>query len=95
MGDVWREASNGGFWDPMFIKSLNDWEVDEAERLLLSLAAKKLHVEVEDKAQRTVIKSGNFSVKSVLGVGVQPYYQVPYENCLGPVCSTKITLLCM
>ena len=57
-----------GFWDPMSIRLFNDWEVDEVERLLFWLAAKKLHVEVNDKAKWMETKSGEFLVKSMYKV---------------------------
>ena len=25
--DIWREARDGGHWDPIFFRNLNDWEV--------------------------------------------------------------------
>ena len=49
-----------GFWDPLCIRLFNDWEVDEVERLLFWLAAKKLYVEVNDKAKWMETKSGEF-----------------------------------
>ena len=46
MGDVWSEAKGGRCWN--FTKHFNDWEMEDAERLLLWLCEKKMYVEVND-----------------------------------------------
>ena len=43
--DVWREIGGVGHWDPIFFRHLNDWEIDEAERLFSLLDSKKLCVD--------------------------------------------------
>lgn len=36
-------------WDPIFVRHLNDWEVNEMESLYLRLDLKRACVELEDK----------------------------------------------
>ena len=71
MQDVWRENRGVGFWDSIFIRYLNDWEVDEVGRPLLWLGPKKLCVVLGDKPRWMEAKSGDFSTKAMYMVGME------------------------
>ena len=54
-----------GFWDPIFVRFLNDWEMDEAVRFLSWLGQKKLCEDFEDMPRWTKTKNGDFMIKAM------------------------------
>ena len=56
---------SGGCWNPLFISHFNNWEVEDAKRLLSWLYKKKVVVEMDDRVQRVERKNGDFFVKSM------------------------------
>ncbi|RVW44467.1 Protein CLEC16A-like [Vitis vinifera] len=54
-----------GVWSPRFSRSFNDWEVEEVERLLLTIRGRRLNPLLEDKRLWKETKDGIFLVKSL------------------------------
>ena len=52
-------------WNPIFSKPFNDWEVEEAERLLYGLGRYTLEEEAADEVRWKLTKAGVFTVKSM------------------------------
>ena len=67
VADIWDPLAEGGWgvWNPCFLITFNDWEVEEAERFLERLHGKRVIEDVEDMVSWTETKSGKFSVKSL------------------------------
>ena len=63
--DVWNVSKGWGSWSPHFIRPLNDWEVDEVERLLLWLGGKRVNLVEDDGVLWPPTKSGKFYIKSL------------------------------
>ena len=40
VAEMWDSSRGGGGWSPNFLRSLNDWEVEELERFLSTLHRK-------------------------------------------------------
>ena len=77
----------------IFFRNLNNWEVDEAERLFLRLGTKKLFAGLEDKPQWEETKNGDFSTKvmyKVLENG--PSFAFPSVNIWGVQVQPKLCL---
>ena len=87
MRAVWREIEGGGFWDPIFIRHLNDWEVGEAVRLLSWLGPKKLYVEIDDMPRGWRQRMMFFSIKAYKVLEARSCIAFPLANIWG-LCST-------
>ena len=61
--DVWDYSRVGGGWIPCFIRSLNDWEMREAENFLHMIQPWKGIPSREDKLILKGRKDGNYSIK--------------------------------
>ena len=49
VADVWEGSREEGGWLPIFLRSLNDWEMEEVERYLQALHNKKISPLLQDK----------------------------------------------
>ena len=58
----------GGVWTPIFTRPFNDWEMDEAERLVCGLGRYSLEEETVDKVKWRLTNTGVFTVKSIYNV---------------------------
>ena len=54
-----------GVWSPRFCRSFNDWEVEEVERLLLTIRGRRLNPHLEDRVLWKETEDEIFSVKSL------------------------------
>ena len=63
--NVWDSSRYAGWWSPHFIKSFNDWEINEVERFLIFLHNRKVLPHLEDKLFSKEAKDGQFSMKFV------------------------------
>ena len=63
--EFWDSSGEEGVWSPRFSKPFNDWEVEEVERLLLTIRGARLIPLVEDRMMWKVTSNGIFSVKSL------------------------------
>ena len=60
--DVWHVSNEGGCWAPGFIRYVNDWELEAAERFLLRLQGKIVQSK-EDKWVWDGVRDSKFYVK--------------------------------
>ena len=61
--DVWDCGREEGGWSPTFLRSLNDWEIEEVERFLLTLHGQNFSPLGEDKLLLKGARDESFSVK--------------------------------
>ena len=50
VADLWDWDSGDGGWNPIFLRSFNDWEMEEVDRLLQVLYGK--HIKPQNPLQR-------------------------------------------
>ena len=63
MADCWDLEGVAGGWNLIFLKSFNDWELDQVYSLLNALLSSRVQLEVHDRLVWEVSKDGLFSVK--------------------------------
>ncbi|RVX20110.1 putative ribonuclease H protein [Vitis vinifera] len=63
--EFWDTSGVEGAWSPRFSRPFNDWEVEEVERLLLTIRGARLSPLMEDRMMWKVTSNGSFSVKSL------------------------------
>ena len=63
MADLWDSSREEGGWIPCFIRSFNDWELDEILCLLNTIQGKQIIESQEDLMSFKETKDENFSVK--------------------------------
>ena len=68
MEDCWDLEGVAGGWNLIFLKSFNDWELDQVYSLLNALLSSRVQLEVHDRLVWEVSKDGLFSVKSYYDV---------------------------
>ena len=68
VADMWDSSREEGGWIPRFIRSFNDWELDEILSLLNTVQGKQVIESQEDLMYFKETKNGNFSVKLLFKV---------------------------
>ena len=63
--EYWDTSGGEGAWSPRFSRPFNDWEVEEVERLLLTIRGARLSPLMEDRMMWKANSNGIFSVKSL------------------------------
>ena len=63
--DAWDEEGEVGSWNLLFLRSFNDWEMEEVEGLFQRIYHLVLHSDVEDVLSWKISKNGFFSVRSL------------------------------
>ena len=63
--ELWDSTGEEGGWNPRFSRPFNVWEVEEVERLLLTIQGKRLDTNLEDRVIWKETKDRNFFVKSL------------------------------
>ncbi|RVW38066.1 putative ribonuclease H protein [Vitis vinifera] len=63
--EFWDTSGVEGAWCPRFSRPFNDWEVEEVERLLLTIRGARLSPIMEDRMMWKVTSNESFSVKSL------------------------------
>ena len=63
MVDFRDSKSKGGGWSPHFIRSFNDWEIEEVESVLHTIQPMKVIPNLEDKLLLNENKANDFSIK--------------------------------
>ena len=58
INEVWESLRGEGGWNLRFFKLFNDWELDEAQRLISSISGSSVRQRVEDKILWDVNKKG-------------------------------------
>ena len=61
--DVWDFLRVEGGWSPVFLRSFNDWEVEEVERFLCLLHRRKIRPFQKDQLLMKDFKNVGFSVR--------------------------------
>ena len=64
IGEVWESLRGEGGWNLRFFSPFNDWELDEAQRLISSTSGNSVRQRVEDKILWDVDKKGQYTVKA-------------------------------
>ena len=62
--DLWEVTRIGGGWNFRFERHFNDWELEEAQRLICAVSTKSLSPLSVDRLRWNGAKDGMFSVKS-------------------------------
>ena len=65
VADLWNWDSEEGGWNPIFLRSFNDWEMEEVDRFLQVLNRKEIKPLMEDKIFFKGSRNDGFSVKSM------------------------------
>ena len=63
--ELWDSSGEEGVWSPKFSRPFNEWEMEEVERLLLTIQGMRLDPNLEDRVLWKETKDGIFSVKSL------------------------------
>ena len=63
--ELWDHSVEERVWSPSFSRPFNDWEVEEVERLLLTIRGRRLNPLLEDRMLWKETKDGFFSIKSL------------------------------
>ena len=63
--ELWDSSREEGVWSPRFSRPFNDWEVEEVERLLVTIQGRRLNPNLEDRVLWKETKNEIFSVKSL------------------------------
>ncbi|RVW89101.1 putative ribonuclease H protein [Vitis vinifera] len=90
--ELWDHSGDEGVWNPSFSRSFNDWEVEEVERLLLTIRGRRLNPLLEDRMLWKETKDGIFSVKSLYSsLASRRDVQFPYSNIWSTCVPTKVS----
>ncbi|KAJ9707156.1 hypothetical protein PVL29_002241 [Vitis rotundifolia] len=90
--ELWDHSGDEGVWNPSFSRSFNDWEVEEVERLLLTIRGRRINPLLEDRMLWKESKDGIFSVKSLYSSLVsRGDVQFPYSNIWSICVPTKVS----
>ena len=89
--ELWDSMGEEGSWNPKFSRPFNDQELDEVERLLLTIQGKRLDTNLEDKVLWKKTKDENFFVKS-LYTALNCRSAVPFPKSIiwSPCVPTKV-----
>ena len=89
--ELWDRNSGEGGWNPIFLRSFNDWEMEEADRFLQVLHRQKIRPFIEDKILFKGFRNDAFSVKimyRVLDCSLQVAF--PSHSIWSPVIPPRI-----
>ena len=91
VADIWDRREGAGCWSPTFLRSLNDWELEEMTRFLHTLHDQNFRPTGEDKLSLKNVKDKGFSVKSMYkDFDVSPAFDFPHRLVWNPVVPPKI-----
>nr|CAN66499.1 hypothetical protein VITISV_010636 [Vitis vinifera] len=89
--ELWDHLGEEGVWSPSFSRPFNDWEVEEVERLLLTIRGRRLNPLLEDRMLWKETKDGIFSVKSLYStLASRRVVQFPNSISWSPCVPTKV-----
>ncbi|RVW51874.1 hypothetical protein CK203_067969 [Vitis vinifera] len=89
--EMWDHSGGEGVWSPSFSRPFNDWEVEEVERLLLTIQGRRLNPLLEDRLLWKETKDEIFSVKSLYSILVSRRgVQFPINIIWNPCVPTKV-----
>ena len=91
MADLWDWDSGDGGWNPIFLRSFNDWEMEDVDRLLQVLYRKQIRPLMEDKILFKGSKNDAFSVQSMYRVlDCSPQVAFPFRTIWNPVIPPRM-----
>ena len=89
--DIWDSGDGAGCWSPTFLRSLNDWEIEEMVRFLQILHVQNFRLVGEDMPLLKEVKAKSFSVKVMYkGYDISHAFDLPYRLIWNPVVPPKI-----
>ena len=85
--DLWDWSREKGGWNPTFMKSFNDWEINDVLNLLATIHKVRLYPDRKDSLVWSLSKSGVFTVKScydkLMGGNVENFLKnLILNNCI-------------
>ncbi|RVW93513.1 putative ribonuclease H protein [Vitis vinifera] len=90
--EFWDPSGEEGVWSPRFSRPFNDWEVEEVERLLLTIRGRRLIPLLEDRMLWKETSNGIFSVKSLYNdLASRRVDQFPNGMIWSPCVPTKVS----
>ena len=90
--DLWNCKKEEGGWSPTFLRSYNDWEMEEVERFLSSIHKKKIIPWIKDKLLLKGSSHGNFSVTTMYSdLDLTPDIDFPSRSVWNFVIPFKIS----
>ena len=91
VADIWDSGDGAGGWTPTFLRSLNDWEIEEMVRFLQILHDQNFQPTGEDMLLLKEVKTKSFSVKAMYeGYDISLAFDFPYRSIWNPVVPPKI-----
>ena len=91
VADLWNWDSEEGGWNPIFLCSFNDWEMEEVDRFLQVLNRKRIKPLMEDKILFKGSRNDGFSVKSMYRVlDCSPQVAFPSRSIWNPVIPPRM-----
>ena len=96
VAEIWDSRERFGCWSPTFLRSLNDWELEEMTIFLRILHGHNFHPSGVDKLSMKNANNKGFSVKSMYkGFDVSLALDFPHCLVLESGCSPKNWSLCL
>ena len=93
VADIWESGDGVGGWSPTFLRSLNDWEIEEMVRFLQTLHEQNFRPTGEDMLLLKDVKAKSFSVKVMYkGYDISPAFDFPYQSIWNLVVPPKIDI---
>ena len=90
VAEIWDSREGDGCWSPTFLRSLNDWELEEMTRFLLILHDHNFRPTGVDKLSLKNATDKGFSVKNMYkGYDVSPALDFPHRLVWNPVAPPK------
>ena len=91
VADMWDCSKGEGFWSLTFVRSLNDWEIEEVERFLQTLYKQNFSPSGEDKLLLKDVREERFPIKLMYkGLDPSPAIEFPNHSVWDPVVPLKI-----
>ena len=64
IGEVWESSRGEGGWNLRFFRLFNDWELDEAQRLISSISGSSVRQSEDHKISWDVDKKCQYTIKA-------------------------------
>ena len=91
VAELWNWESGEGGWNPIFLRSFNDWEMEEVDRFLQVLCRKQINPIMEDKILFKGSRNDGFSVKNMYRVlDSSPQVVFPSRSIWNPVIPPRM-----
>ena len=89
--DLWNRDSGEGGWNPIFLRSFNNWEMEEVDRFLQILCRKQINPLMEDKILFKGSRNEGFSVKIMYWVlDCPPQVEFPARSIWNPIIPPRL-----